>query len=142
MANIITKLEDFLALKPKGHYRVSSRDGKTILTISRPGEDPEAYYCASPGVANQLRQHLTDQGMVGYIEDDPTAPQGDTDAFRHGRSAGGSPKTWTGRIVTMDEWHKLTEWDRHGPNGKLFCGVCRAWVVNFPNCHEGGEGRV
>lgn len=57
--------------------------------------------------------------------------------FRHGRSVNGNPKTWTGRIVSLDEWRKLSEWDRHGPDGRLFCGICRAWVSSFPDCHGG-----
>ena len=49
--------------------------------------------------------------------------------MRHGFTANGDPKTWTGRIVAIDAWQGLTEWDRHGPNGRLYCGVCRQWVA-------------
>lgn len=36
--------------------------------------------------------------------------------------------TWTGRLVHVDEWRQLSGWDRHGPAGQLFCGICHAWV--------------
>ena len=49
--------------------------------------------------------------------------------MRYGFVANGYPKTWTGRIVAIDAWHDLTEWDRHGSNGRLYCGVCQEWVI-------------
>lgn len=42
-------------------------------------------------------------------------------------SVTGQPRTWTGRLVTPEEWEALPEWDRHGPNGRLWCGLCRQW---------------
>ena len=49
--------------------------------------------------------------------------------FPHGRAVNGYPKTWTGKIVSPDMWHELTEWERHGPDGRLWCGACREWVA-------------
>ena len=49
--------------------------------------------------------------------------------MRHGFAANGDPKTWTGKIIPLDAWPNLTEWDRHGPNGRLYCGVCQQWVA-------------
>jgi hypothetical protein len=49
----------------------------------------------------------------------------------------GRPKTWTGRVVSLDEWRKLSAWDRHGPDERLFCGICQEWVSSFPECHGG-----
>lgn len=45
--------------------------------------------------------------------------------------------SWTGRVVRLDEWRQLGAWDRHGPAGRLFCGICKAWVSR-----EGGCGQV
>lgn len=39
------------------------------------------------------------------------------ESFPHGLSAGGRPKTWTGRIVSLDEWRNLTEGEKHGQDG-------------------------
>lgn len=46
------------------------------------------------------------------------------------------PLTWTGRVVSLDEWRKLSAWDRHGPDGRMFCGACREWVIpgGCPHC--------
>lgn len=57
----------------------------------------------------------------------PSAPDGG-DMGRHGRSIAGHPLTWTGRVVSLDAWRSLTAWERHGPDGRLWCGCCRAWV--------------
>lgn len=75
----------------------------------------------------------------------PSAPapsQDDADAFRHGRSPDGRPRTWTGRIVGLDEWRKLSAWDQHGPDGRLFCGICRAWVPPESCTHQRNVNRL
>lgn len=49
------------------------------------------------------------------------------EAFPHGRTCAGYPLTWTGRIVSLDEWRHLSAWERHGPRGGHWCGVTREW---------------
>lgn len=63
----------------------------------------------------------------------------DADMFRHGASVTGLPRTWTGRVVSLDEWRDLTAWDKHGPDRRMYCGVCQVWVRpgDCPHC-EGG----
>ncbi len=39
------------------------------------------------------------------------------EASPHGLSVSDSPLTWTARIVSLDEWRRLTEWERHGAKG-------------------------
>lgn len=51
----------------------------------------------------------------------------------------GRPKTWTGRVVSLDEWRKLSAWDRHGPDGRMFCGACREWVMPGGCPHTAGS---
>lgn len=36
----------------------------------------------------------------------------------YGLSAGGRPRTWTGRVVSLDAWRQLSEGEKHGPNGR------------------------
>ena len=55
----------------------------------------------------------------------PKAP----DAFPHGRSPGGRPLTWTGRVVSLESWRSMSEAERHGPRGLIWCGIRRAWVA-------------
>lgn len=43
-------------------------------------------------------------------------------------TAGGRVATWTGRVVSLDEWRRLTEWERHGPNGRQWCGITSTWT--------------
>lgn len=61
------------------------------------------------------------------------------ETFPHGVACGGSPRTWTGRIVSLAEWRGLSEWDRHGPNGRLFCGACGEWVMPGTCAHTGAR---
>lgn len=52
--------------------------------------------------------------------------------------ADGYCRTWTGRVVRLDEWRQLSAWDRHGPAGRLFCANCKRWVVREGECHQPG----
>lgn len=45
----------------------------------------------------------------------------------YGRSTAGSPETWTGKIVSLDEWRRLSGWDRHGSTGQMWSGLSRKW---------------
>lgn len=42
-------------------------------------------------------------------------------------TAGGRVTTWTGRVVSLDEWRRLTAWQRYGPNGRRWCGISQLW---------------
>lgn len=46
--------------------------------------------------------------------------------------------TWTGRVVSLDEWRQLSAWGRYGPAGRLFCGICQAWVRREAKCGLAG----
>ncbi|QPZ89958.1 hypothetical protein [Thioclava electrotropha] len=62
-------LEDLLLLKPDGVFEVRAEHGATVIVVHRFGEDDETIVCTSPGHANQVRQRLTDKGMVGLVAD-------------------------------------------------------------------------
>jgi hypothetical protein len=47
--------------------------------------------------------------------------------FPHAYSALGGPVTWTGRVVSLDDWRNLTEWERHGPDGRHWNGTTKRW---------------
>lgn len=53
-------------------------------------------------------------------------------------NADGYYRTWQGRVVRPNEWQQLEEWDRHGPAGRLFCGICSAWVGRNDDCRVSG----
>lgn len=48
------------------------------------------------------------------------------------------PRTWTGKVVALDEWRRLSDWEREGPAGRLWSGLCRAWVANNGGCRVPG----
>jgi hypothetical protein len=54
-------------------------------------------------------------------------PKPSAETFRHGVSVSGNPKTWTGRIVSLDDWGRLSEWEKHGPNGRHWNGKTKQW---------------
>jgi hypothetical protein len=58
------------------------------------------------------------------------------DPFRHGQSVTGSPRTWTGRVVSLDEWRRLSDWDRHGSTGKIWNGLTRQWEQMKGDAHD------
>lgn len=40
---------------------------------------------------------------------------------------GGRPVTWTGKVVSLEDWRTLTKWERHGPNGRVWNGKTQQW---------------
>lgn len=59
----------------------------------------------------------------------PESARAAPDAFPYGTACnmGDAPRTWTGRIVSRDEWRRLTEWEKHGPNGRHWNGITKQW---------------
>ena len=66
--------------------------------------------------------------LVANVATPRPSAGGASDMWRHGASVAGKPLTWTGRIVSLDAWRDLTEWERHGPNGKPWCCITRRWI--------------
>jgi hypothetical protein len=53
--------------------------------------------------------------------------QQNDDPFLHGRSIIGRPLTWTGRVVSLADWAKLSDWEKHGSTDKIWNGLTREW---------------
>lgn len=66
-------------------------------------------------------------GRAGNSKIGLSATRAETD-FPYGASPGGRPLTWTGRVVSLEAWRTLTEWERHGPQRRHWCGVKSAWI--------------
>jgi hypothetical protein len=66
-------------------------------------------------------------GRQGQIPEN--APSAGT--YPYGRSTGGNPRTWTGKIVSLSEWRKLSEWERNGSTGKQWNGLTRQWEAKI-----------
>lgn len=60
----------------------------------------------------------------------PATASPEESPYPYGCAINGNPKTWTGRIVRVDEWHALSEWDRHGSTGKVWNGITRQWEAD------------
>lgn len=39
----------------------------------------------------------------------------------------GRVRTWTGRVVSLEAWRRLSTWDRHGPNERHWDGRTASW---------------
>jgi hypothetical protein len=50
-----------------------------------------------------------------------------TNPSPYGESVAGNPVTWTGCIVSLAAWRILTEWEKHGPNGRHWNGITKQW---------------
>ncbi|WP_433989737.1 hypothetical protein SuNHUV7_05390 (plasmid) [Pseudoseohaeicola sp. NH-UV-7] len=51
----------------------------------------------------------------------------DQDTCKHGFALNGHPKTWTGKIVSLEEWQRLSVWEKHGPDGRRWSGKTKKW---------------
>jgi hypothetical protein len=49
------------------------------------------------------------------------------EASPHGKSVGAGPLTWTGKVVPLAEYRRLSEWGRHGSTGKVWNGNSQQW---------------
>ncbi len=67
------------------------------------------------------------QSPPAILEFTPPQLPPEVDEMRHGFAEGGRPKTWAGRVVSLDDWRSLSPWDRHGPDGRVWNGKTRRW---------------
>lgn len=51
-------------------------------------------------------------------------PEGD---MRHGFSVSDRPKTWTGKVVSLEAWQQLSDWEKHGPGSRVWNGATKKW---------------
>lgn len=45
----------------------------------------------------------------------------------YGKSAGGRILTYTGQVVSLDAWRELSQWEKHGSNGRRWNGLSQSW---------------
>ena len=70
----------------------------------------------------KTRSHVADEAKVaGPVPEFEQSGSGPDPRARpasaappYGQSVGGRPLTWTGRVVSLDEWRGLSDWDRDG----------------------------
>lgn len=71
----------------------------------------------------------------------PQAPPSKGGDYRHGQAVNGNPKTWTGKVVSLADWRGLSEWEKHGPDGRVWCGKAWQWVQQDRSKATGKEKR-
>jgi hypothetical protein len=74
-----------------------------------------------------IAPHVAEVASVATPSAQKAKPDPRPETFRHGVSFTGKPLTWTGRIVSLDAWRILTEWEKHGPNGRHWNGITKQW---------------
>lgn len=88
-----------------------------------PPSDPPAHVARVAPVARDEKP----EPCVAHVERVARPQPPNPETFKHCMTPEGRPRTWTGRIVSMDEWLRLTEWERNGPRGRMWNGLTRQW---------------
>lgn len=91
----------------------------TQLTKPRPEPVLSVLSVLSEGKRTEARAHVANVASVAT----PSAPRTEPD----GATVGGRAATWTGKVVSLDDWRHLTAWEKHGPDGRHWCGLSKAW---------------
>ncbi|MDD9738122.1 hypothetical protein PVW53_21780 [Seohaeicola sp. SP36] len=65
--------------------------------------------------------------MAAPLQPEPSLAA--SEAFPYGTACGLGvyPRTWTGRIVSRNEWQRMAKWEQHGPNGRRGNGTTKQW---------------
>lgn len=80
----------------------------------------------SPTIVTQIAEEKAE--VLKFLRERCLHPAtAEPEAFPHGVSINGMPRTWTGRVVSLEEWQRLSDWDRHGSTGKVWNGLTRNW---------------
>lgn len=72
----------------------------------------------------------TDKGVLSVVSvssNVKAAKPKTPEAIPHRQTVAGFPCTWTGRVVSLADWRALSDWERHGPNGRHWNGLTREW---------------
>ncbi len=92
------------------------REDKLSRTVPQNLKKPQIENLSKP-VIREVSDPKSDPSIS--IRSEATSP--------HGVSPGGRPLTYTGKVVSLDAWRQLSEWERHGPDGKHWNGQSQQW---------------
>ena len=78
----------------------------------------------------QPKTHMANVADVAASRLQRVEQNSSPEAFPHGTAfnRGDAPLTWTGRIVSLADWRNMTDWEKHGPNGRHWNGITKCWV--------------
>ena len=109
-------------------YAPANRREPAISPKSQPEEE---FLPVSAGLpvrdlkTDQARRNLTNPDIADTPN--PKIDPMKSGGFPHGKSPGGRPLTYIGRVVSLDAWRRLSEWEKHGPAGKQWNGTTQKW---------------
>lgn len=101
-------------------------DVRTALAKIEDQPQKTATSATSATQTHQRRPHVAIVADVAGHQTEILKSRAEPDC-PHTTSPGGRPVTWTGKVVSLSEWRELTDWQRHGPNGKTFNGKTMKW---------------
>lgn len=92
-------------------------------------ESGQAAYEPAPVPISTISTISTPPDARAHVGRPPSRPpdRPDPETLPYGCGVSGSPRTWSGRVVSLDEWRRLTEWEKHGSTGKTWNGLTRRW---------------
>ncbi len=94
-----------------------------------PRTAPQKQVSAPPAQSRESQQSQPQAVPFGTDtgQPKPSAPAPSRDADTPPLTDTGRVKTWTGKIVSLDDWRNMSDWERHGSTGKLWNGITRQW---------------
>ncbi|MEL7259263.1 MAG: hypothetical protein AAFN80_15730 [Pseudomonadota bacterium] len=103
----------------------NGENGFNSLTDTRqePAESP--FLTVSAG----CREEKSEKTLENTEPEWPPKAHG-VEGMRHGFTVGGRPLTYTGRVVSLEDWRNLSEWEKHGPVGRGWNGKTQAWEMS------------
>ncbi len=83
---------------------------------------------ANKGFDDFLPASATCRGeKTGMVQDAPQQLPQSQGPVPDRVGVGGRPVTWTGKVVSLEEWRRLSEWERHGSNDRVWNGLTQQW---------------
>ena len=107
---------------PSIKHVLSSRqpeEGNTYNSIESP-------HCAQTRRAEPIRELSQSTSNRSEIDHSEHSVSTLSDAFPYGLTVGCRPLTHSGRVVSLQAWRNLTEWELNGPNGRIWNGLTRS----------------
>lgn len=97
--------------------RVLTED-KTDRTDKTPETNPSEQVVSVLSVSSQRQSVVSDLHPDQHND------------MRHGMSKGGRPLTYSGRVVSLEDWRTLSEWEKHGPDGRAWNCTTQQWEMS------------
>lgn len=101
-------------------------DARAALAELQADPAPRAHPVEPPARNRETSTRLAEIAEKAARHSPEPAPSPNA-ASPYGQGCGGLQRTWTGKVVSLEEWRRLSEWDRHGSTGKMWNGITKHW---------------